>query len=47
MQRLSTFNRLFVVLCILFIAFIIWKVPRESEQQDAGAATHAAYASDE
>jgi hypothetical protein len=31
MQRLSTFNKLFILFCLMMVAFIIWKAPREKE----------------
>jgi hypothetical protein len=47
MRRLSTFNRLFLVFCILFIAFIIWKVPHESRHDKDRASVTRSFTSEE
>ncbi|MBK7910369.1 hypothetical protein [Candidatus Pollutiaquabacter sp.] len=47
MQRLSTFNRLFLVFCVLLIAFIIWKVPHETQQAESGGTISTTLSADE
>lgn len=47
MQRLSTFNRLFLVFFILLFAFIIWKVPHESKQSESGGTISTTLSADE
>jgi hypothetical protein len=34
MERLSIYNKLFILLCAVLIGIIIWKVPHEKQEQN-------------